>query len=494
MINLERKSGILMPVFSLPSPYGIGTFGKEAYEFVDFLEKAEQSYWQILPLNPTGFGDSPYQSFSAFALNPLLIDFPSLREKGLLLPEELKESGLTNNPDKVNYGNLYEHVFPLLRKVALRVSHNDPELLAFIEKEKYWLLDYSLFMTVKEKNNMDPIWEWADNLRLPDREMLNKLRETSEKDIHFWNVVQFLLADQWSKLKGYAEGKRIRIIGDMPIYVASDSADFWAHGDMFLVEEDRVVRKVAGCPPDDFCLQGQRWGNPLYRWEEHQATGYSWWIERFVNAENNYSGVRLDHFRGLAGYYVIPAEGNTGEDGVWEKGPGMNFIHAIRKRLPLYFIIAEDLGHLTKDVDELLEESGFPGMKVLQFAFEPGKDSIYLPHKYEKNSVVYTGTHDNNTLKGWVMNASPGEIKMAFGYTGSKNVEELPKKLIELGMESNANLCITPIQDWLGLGQEARINIPGSSQGNWVFRVKTELLTDHLAEEIRQQTINTGRC
>ena len=493
MVNLQRKSGTLMPIFSLPSPYGIGTFGQEAYDFIDFLKEAGQSYWQILPLNPTGYGDSPYQSFSAFALNPLLIDFPDLCEKKLLTQDELKKSGLINSIDKIDYGNLYERVFPLLRKAISRVDKQSPEFLEFIEDEKYWLTDYSLFMAIKGHNDMRPIWKWPEDVRLAKDKTLSQLREAFASEIHFWNVVQFLLAEQWSRVNSYGQEKGVNIIGDMPIYVASDSADFWAHEELFLVDEDRRIRTVAGCPPDDFCPQGQRWGNPLYRWQAHQTTGYKWWVRRFINAQKNYHGVRLDHFRGIAGYYAISAQGETGENGLWEVGPGIDFIKAIQKKLPSYLIIAENLGHLTKDVDILLKKSGFPGMKVLQFAFEPGKDSIYLPHKYEKNCVVYTGTHDNNTLKGWAMNASPSEIEMALNYSGAVNKEDLPTRLIQLAMESVADLCIIPIQDWLGLGQEARINIPGSTHGNWVFRVKKEQLNSELAQRILEQTKITNR-
>lgn len=493
MINLGRKSGVLMPIFSLPSPFGIGTFGREAYDFIDFLKEAGQSYWQILPLNPTGYGDSPYQSFSAFALNPLLIDFRDLCEKGLVTQDELKNSGLVNNPDKVDYHNLYEFVFPLLRKAVSGVDKKHPEFFQFMEDEKYWIDDYSLFMAIKGYNNMGPIWEWDNDVRLGKDEKLSQLREALASDIHFWGVVQFLLADQWSRVKNYAQVKGIKIIGDMPIYVSADSADFWAHEDLFLVDEDRRIRQVAGCPPDDFCLQGQRWGNPLYRWQAHKKREYKWWIQRFLNAQKNYHGVRLDHFRGIAGYYAIPAQGETGEGGLWKNGPGWDFIKAIQNQMPSYLIIAENLGHLTKDVDKLLKKSGLPGMKVLQFAFEPGKDSVYLPHKYEKNCVVYTGTHDNNTLKGWIMNASPDEIDMALKYSGAVKKEELPHKLIELAMESNADLCIIPIQDWLGLGPEARINIPGSSQGNWVYRVRLEQLKRELVQKILRLTEHTGR-
>ncbi len=493
VVELKRKSGVLMPIFSLPSPYGIGSFGKEAYEFIDFLEMAGQSYWQILPLNPTGYGDSPYQSFSAFALNPLLIDFPNLCQRDLVTWEELERSGLSNNPDRVDYGNLYASVFPLLRKAVSRVAENSRELLEFRGREKYWLADYSLFMAIKEENGMAPIWEWPEDIRLAKDETLEELREIYASDIHFWDVVQYLLADQWRGIKKYGADKGINIIGDMPIYVSADSSDFWAHEELFLVDEDRRIRKVAGCPPDDFCLQGQRWGNPLYRWPVHKSTEFQWWISRFANAQDNYHGVRLDHFRGLAGYYAIPAQGETGENGVWEDGPGWEFVKTILEKIPSYLIIAENLGHLTKDVDKLLKKSGFPGMKVLQFAFEPGKDSIYLPHKYEKNSVVYTGTHDNNTLKGWAANASPAEIDMAIEYSRATNKEELPKMLIQLAMESNSNLCVIPIQDWLGLGEEARINIPGSSQGNWIFRVLAKQLSIELAQKIRLQTQKARR-
>ena len=335
VVNLQRKSGTLMPIFSLPSPYGIGTFGQEAYDFIDFLKEAGQSYWQILPLNPTGYGDSPYQSFSAFALNPLLIDFPDLCEKKLLTQDELKKSGLINSIDKIDYGNLYERVFPLLRKAISRVDKQSPEFLEFIEDEKYWLTDYSLFMAIKGHNDMRPIWKWPEDVRLAKDKTLSQLREAFASEIHFWNVVQFLLAEQWSRVKSYGQEKGVNIIGDMPIYVASDSADFWAHEELFLVDEARRIRTVAGCPPDDFCPQGQRWGNPLYRWQAHQTTGYKWWVRRFINAQKNYHGVRLDHFRGIAGYYAISAQGETGENGLWEVGPGIDFIKAIQKKLSL---------------------------------------------------------------------------------------------------------------------------------------------------------------
>ena len=389
-----------MPVFSLPSKYGIGCFSKEAYKFVDKLKKAGQSYWQILPLGPTGYGDSPYQSFSTFAGNPYYIDLKTLIKEGLLTKKECKAYDFGENDKEIDYEKIYRSRFKVLKKAYDRFEKNE-EFTSFINENDYWLEDYALYMAIKDRNNGVSWKEWEAPLRDRDEAALAQAREELAEEIDFYRFQQYEFDRQWKKLHAYANAQGVKIIGDIPIYVAFDSADTWASPKLFQFDENNNPTGVAGCPPDAFSATGQLWGNPLYNWEYHKETGYAWWIQRIAYCLKLYDVVRIDHFRGFDEYYAIPYGDETAVNGKWMPGPGMDLFRAIEAKLGRPEIIAEDLGFLTSSVLKLLEDSGFPGMKVLQFAFDARESSNYLPHTYPTNCVVYTGTHDNDTTRGW---------------------------------------------------------------------------------------------
>jgi 4-alpha-glucanotransferase len=456
-----RTSGILLPVSSIPSPYGIGNLGKKAYEFIDFLHESGQSYWQILPVGPTGCGDSPYQSFSAFAANPYLIDPDVLAEQGFLQKGEIESFDFGDDPERIDYGALFARRFKLLKLAADRFPVSDADFERFCSKNNGWLEDYALFMTLKNEHNMVSFQKWPDDLRLRRPSALSEARKRLAPEMRFWKITQYWFYSQWSALKDYAHQNGISIIGDIPIYVSPDSADLWAHSELFQVDENKRPIDVAGCPPDAFTSDGQLWGNPLYDWDAHAATGYRWWVERLASAAKIYDVVRIDHFRGFAGYYAIPAGSKNAKNGVWRKGPGIALINTLKKNLPRLSIIAEDLGFLTDDVRQLLAESGFPGMKVLQFAFNSYEKNDYLPHNHCRNCVVYTGTHDNTTTKAW-QEALPADAAFARRYLGIGADGDLTRAIVRAAQSSVAETCIIPIQDYMGLGSEARINTPGT--------------------------------
>jgi len=483
-----------MPISALPSKYGIGTLGSEAYAFVDFLKSCKQVYWQILPIGPTGFGDSPYQSFSAYAGNPYWIDLDMLADEGLLTHNEIKRSGLRDNPDFIDYGNLYEKRYRLLSKAAMRIPPEDEGFASFCEENSEWLYDYTLFMALKLKNGMSSFQDWPQRYRVYNEKKLAKVSEELKDKIHVRKVFQYLFFKQWTNFKNYANENGVKIIGDIPIYVSPDSSDLWANHRLFQVNGEKEMTKIAGCPPDYFNATGQRWGNPLYNWNYHKRQGYDWWVKRLRHAGKIFDTVRIDHFRGFSGYYAIPSENETAEFGEWKKGPGKTLIASFKEKVPELDIIAEDLGYLTPDVRRLLKYSGYPGMKVLQFAFDASEDSDYLPHKYDSNSVVYTGTHDNTTLHDWVKTASPVEIKVAKKYLKVRRKPDLEEAIIGAAMNSKSDICIIPIQDWLGLGKKARINTPGTDEGNWRFRVRKEALSKEAVEKIREATESSGRA
>ena len=487
-----RKSGILMHISSLPGPYGIGTMGKCAYEFVDFLKDAGQSYWQILPLSPTGYGDSPYQSFSTFAGNHYLIDLDMLIDEGLLKPEETAICW-GNDEARVDYGLLYEKRIGLLR-LAWERFPGSSEFDEFVQENQDWLEDYGLFMTLKERNQGKPWQEWSLSLMLRLPAMMENLRRDLADQIRFRYFLQFLFFRQWKALRAYANERGIRIIGDVPIYVPLDSADVWADPQLFQLDGNCRPKMVAGCPPDSFSADGQLWGNPLYDWEKMRSTGYGWWIRRLKAAANMYDVVRLDHFRGFESYWAIPAGDTTAAGGSWQPGPAMDFVRAIRDALPDLDFIAEDLGYVTPEVRALQEGSGYPGMKVLQFAFDSREAGDYLPHTYPRHSVCYTGTHDNLTLAQWLAEAAPEDIAMARTYLGLTEQEGLVKGLIRGCMSSVSDLCIVQMQDYLELGGEARMNFPGTlSNANWTWRAKEGFLTEQLTKRIRHTTELYGR-
>ena len=489
-----RESGILMPVSSLPGPYGIGCFGKAAFQFVDFLSAAGQTIWQLLPLSPTGYGDSPYQSCSAFAGNPYFVDLEALEKEGLLTAADLKAESWGKDPLEVDYGTLYVSRFAVLRKAyaAWRsqcaglhgCSYYYPDdYYAFTLANEDWLEDYALYMALKVANKMKNWVEWDAPYRRRDKAVLAAFAAANEEEIGFWKFVQYKFSVQWQAVKTYANKKGVQILGDIPIYVSADSVDAWVGGKLFELDADGRFARVAGCPPDYFSADGQLWGNPLYDWPTHKATSFAWWKRRMQHATSIYDVVRIDHFRGFESYYSIPAGNKTAAGGHWEKGPDRDFIHAMHEALGEGGIIAEDLGYLTPEVKAMLAESGYPGMKIMQFAFDSRESGNYLPHTYPRNSVVYTGTHDNVTTEGWRTNASPEDVAYACRYLRCKP-EDLTEAMICACLASVSDMAIIPLADWLHLGSEARINTPSTQGANWQWRLNQPLppdLAGHIA-------------
>ena len=497
--KMRRASGILMPISSLPSKYGIGCFSKSAYEFVDQLKQAGQSYWQILPLGPTSYGDSPYQSFSTFAGNPYYISLEDLIEEGVLTEEECDAVDFGKDSTYVDYGKIYEGRFQLLRKAYERsnVSENQ-EFVRYCQDNSWWLDDYALFMAVKGRFNGTSWIEWAEDIRLRWAFALDYYREEQYFEIEFYKYTQYKFNQQWMKLKRYANENGISIIGDIPIYVAFDSADTWANPQLFQLDEKNVPLAVAGCPPDAFSATGQLWGNPLYRWDYHAQQGFDWWVKRIAHCFNLYDVVRIDHFRGFDEYYSIPYGDTTAENGHWEKGPGMDLFRTIKWHLGEKQIIAEDLGFMTDTVRNLVRESGYPNMKVLEFAFDSrdtGNASEYLPHNYNTNCVVYTGTHDNETLVSWFKQILPEERELVRDYLHNHKTADkwIYKDIVAMAMRSVAGVCIIPMQDYLGLDNKARMNEPSTLGKNWKWRLAEGQFTQELIEEIYAMTKRYGR-
>ncbi len=484
-----RASGILLPISSLPSRYGIGCLSKEAYTFVDQLKQAGQKYWQILPIGPTGYGDSPYQSFSTFAGNPYFIDLESLIEQELLTREECDSTPCGTNPRYVDYGKIYEARNKLLHMAYERVELEELEGFAeFCEAEKEWLDDYVLYRAVKDFFDGKSFIDWADDIRLRTPRAMDRYKEALKEDIDYYSYVQFEFYKQWTKLKTYASENGIDIVGDIPIYVAFDSADTWANPELFQFDEEGLPIGVAGCPPDGFCATGQLWGNPLYNWGYHKETGYAWWIKRIAHCYRLYDVVRVDHFRGFDEYYAIPYGNETAEIGEWEPGPGIDIFNALKEALGDKPVIAEDLGFLTQSVLDLVEESGYPGMKVLQFAFYAGQDdNDYRPHNHIQNSVVYTGTHDNTTTLDWYCSMADWDRNVVHDYLGRGELhgDDRVWTFIRMALASVADTCIIPMQDYLCLGAEARLNAPSSlGGGNWEWRVLPDEIRPELIEKI----------
>ena len=494
-----RESGILLPIASLPSRYGIGCFSKEAYDFVNQLIEAGQKKWQILPLGPTGHGesaDSPYQSYSTFAGNPYFIDLEALIGWGLLSYEECDAIDFGDDENVIDYDKIYHGRDQILRLAFSRFSiDGNNEYTEFNRNNGYWLEDYCLYMALK-KHFGDLAWnEWEEPYRDRHPGALQAIREELEPEIRFHRFEQYMFWKEWTGLKHYANENGIQIVGDIPIYVAFDSADTWARPQLFQFTENNEPIAVAGCPPDGFSATGQVWNNPLYSWEYHKQTEYSWWVQRMEYSLNLYDVVRIDHFRGFDEYYAIPYGDETAQYGHWEKGPGLEFFHTLQEKLGDMNIIAEDLGFLTESVKELLRDTGYPGMKVIEFAFDGSEDSLYLPHKYDHNCVVYTGTHDNDTVLGWYLTLNDHDREFTKRYLNNTNtaLDRIHWDFIRLAMASVADLCVVPIQDYLGYGNEARINYPGSVGANWKWRLKKGQFTELTAGDIWQMTKLYGR-
>ena len=491
---LTRSAGVLLPVSSLPSKYGIGTFGQAAREWVDFLSRAKQRYWQVLPLGPTSFGDSPYQSYSAFAGSLLYIDLELLCRQGLLKKGRCKRTDWGSDPSAVDYDRVRAGREKLLRK-AFSHFEDQKALQKFLRQNKAWVEDYALFMALKEKMGGRPWTQWEEGLRLRDPAVLARWKERCQEDVDYHVFTQYLFFQQWGELKAYANSKGIKIIGDAPIYVAMDSADVWAQPQLFQLDEDNVPTEVSGCPPDAFSEDCQLWGNPLYRWDVMKEDGYAWWMARIRANLSMYDVLRIDHFRGLESYYAIPYGEETARNGRWRPGPGMDFIKKINATLENAPILAEDLGLLTPAVHKLLRNSGYPGMKVLQFAFSAGEESDYLPHNLPTHCVVYTGTHDNDTTRGWWDTAAPADLQLALDYLGLEDARDGTWAFIRAALGSVAELAIVPFQDYLDLGSQARMNIPSTLGGiNWRWRCPKDAATKKLAKKMARLTTIYGRA
>ena len=488
---MKRESGILLHISSLPTKYGIGTLGEEACRFIDFLKAAGQSYWQVLPIGPTSYGDSPYQSSSIYAGNPYFVDLDTLLEQGLLEPEDL-EGAYWGEPGRVDYGALYYYRHPLLERAYARGKELRKQEFAAFRAANPWVEDFALFMALKRKFGGLPWNQWPEKAAAREPEALERYREELKEDIACFAFTQYLFYEQWDKLFAHAKEQGIRIIGDIPIYVTMDSCDVWLHPELFQLDESRSPTKVAGCPPDGFSEDGQLWGNPLYDWDKHEKTGFAWWQERVRASARFFDVIRIDHFRGLESYWAVPFGDKTARNGKWIKGPGMKLVKALREGVPEVEFIAEDLGYQTPEVEQLLADSGFPGMKVLEFAFY-GDNGDYLPHNHVVNSICYSGTHDNLTLAQWLDEESEETVQKAVKYLGLNKEEGYIRGILRGGMSSVSRLFVAQLQDWLELGAESRMNAPGAlSTSNWSWRL-TELPDEKLADEILEMTKRYAR-
>ncbi len=493
VISNKRFSGVLMHISSLPSNYGIGTLGKEAYKFADFLDRSGQKYWQVLPVGPTGFGDSPYQSFSTFAGNPYFIDLDVLKDNGLLKQQEIDKNISVEDPEKVDFNQIYKTRYKLLKIAYNNFNKNDRSFINFKTENNFWLEDYSLFVAIKKAQG-DIKWnKWPEKYKLRDKNTLQDFIIDNYDEINFQCFMQYMFFKQWNEFKSYVNSKGIELIGDLPIYVAEDSSDVWANPELFQLNDDMSLKFVGGCPPDDFSDDGQLWGNPLYDWEVHKSEDYTWWTARIKWVTKIFDTVRIDHFRGFESFWRIPSADETARNGSWHKGPGIDLFNYVKEELGDIPIIAEDLGFLTKEVHYFREETGFPGMKILQFAFDPTGKSEHIPHNYRENIVVYPGTHDNYTINGWKEEAFKHEVDMAKKYFGIGD-DDFHWGMIRGAMTSVANTSIIQMQDLLGYDNSARMNEPGIlGQGNWCWRMRDEAITNELIHRLYELTKMTNR-
>ena len=491
----KRSSGVLMHITSLPGQFGIGTFGKSAYEFVDFLEETKQTYWQILPLTTTSYGDSPYQSFSAVAGNLNLIDFSLLKEDGLLEESDYANVNFGENPEKVDYALLFEERRPILEKAVANTSKNS-EVLAEIEKfeaeNSSWLADYAEYMAIKESFGYKSFIHWDEDIKKGEETAREKYRTELQDSIRYYTVTQYFFFKQWLALKEYANEKGIKIIGDMPIYVSADSVEMWTMPELFKVDENNEPLYVAGCPADDFSPTGQLWGNPIYDWEKHKEQGFSWWIYRVQESFKIYDVLRIDHFKGFSDFWQIDKDAENAVNGTWEAGPGIELFQKIKEQLGDLPIVAENLGFIDAKSEKLLDDSGYPGMKILQFAF-PGEDNLDRPHHYTQNSVAYTGTHDNDVVNGWYEKLSESERKLVSEYLNRRDDETITEAMIRGIYSSVSDYAIVTMQDLLDKDATSRMNVPSTVGGNWEWRMLAEDLTEERKEFLRNITVRYSR-
>lgn len=486
-----RKTGILLHISSLPSPYGIGTYGKEAYQFVDFLEKGDQSYWQLLPLGPTSYGDSPYQTFSAFANNPYFIDLDMLIKEKLLKKSEIVAT--FKSPRYVDYKELYDERFVVLKKAFQRFDRTNKDYLHFVEKNKKWLDDYALFMAIKVRHHGASWMTWNEDIRLRKPEAIKNYQVLLKDEIAFYKFIQFKSSEQYYHLKAYANQKGVQLIGDMPIYVSYDSSDVWANPQYFDLDKRRMPNHVAGVPPDNFSKTGQLWGNPLYQWVELEKHDYEWWVDRVESSMELFDMIRIDHFIGFQNYYSIPYGEKTAVKGEWKKGPGIKLFNSIKTKLGDVNIIAEDLGVVTPEVRALLKATGFPGMKLLQFAFDSREESDFIPYLYTRNVIAYTGTHDNPTTASWFKTLPANDLDFCLKYINHSGNQNKVDSLIKATLACVADTTIIPMQDYLHLGDEARMNIPSTTGDNWRWRLLKGEVNQKLTDKIKGFTNLYGR-
>ena len=491
----KRSSGVLMHITSLPGQFGIGTFGKSAYDFVDFLEETKQTYWQILPLTTTSYGDSPYQSFSAVAGNLNLIDFSLLKEDRLLEESDYAGVNFGENPEKVDYALLFEARRPILEKAVANTSKNS-EVLAEIEKfeaeNSSWLADYAEYMAIKESFGYKSFIHWDEDIKRGDETVREKYRTELQDSIRYYTVTQYFFFKQWLALKEYANSKGVKIIGDMPIYVSADSVEMWTMPELFKVDENNEPLYVAGCPADDFSPTGQLWGNPIYDWQKHKEQEFSWWIYRVQESFKIYDVLRIDHFKGFSDFWQIDRDAENAVNGTWEAGPGIELFQKIKEQLGDLPIIAENLGFIDEKAEKLLDDSGYPGMKILQFAF-PGEDNLDRPHHYTQNSVAYTGTHDNDVVNGWYEKLSESEQELVSEYLNRRNDETITEAMIRGIYSSVSDYAIVTMQDLLDKDATSRMNVPSTVGGNWEWRMLAEDLTEERKEFLRNITVRYSR-
>ena len=491
----KRSSGVLMHITSLPGEFGIGTFGKSAYDFVDFLEETKQTYWQILPLTTTSYGDSPYQSFSAVAGNLNLIDFSLLKEEGLLEESDYSNVNFGENPEKIDYALLFEVRRPILEKAVANTAKYS-NVLAEIEKfekdNSSWLADYAEYMAIKESFGYQSFIHWDEDIKKGEKAAREKYRTELQDSIRYYTVTQYFFFKQWLALKEYANDKGVKIIGDMPIYVSADSVEMWTMPELFKVDENNEPLYVAGCPADDFSPTGQLWGNPIYDWEKHKEQGFSWWIYRVQESFKIYDVLRIDHFKGFSDFWQIDKDAENAVNGTWEAGPGIELFQKIKEQLGDLPIIAENLGFIDEKAEKLLDDSGYPGMKILQFAF-PGEDNLDRPHHYTQNSVAYTGTHDNDVVNGWYEKLSESEQELVSEYLNRRNEETITEAMIRGIYSSVSDYAIVTMQDLLDKDATSRMNVPSTVGGNWEWRMLAEDLTEERKEFLKNITVRYSR-